>query len=196
MILVILCNTSMLYITECAENMLTLQDIRTLAIENSTGLQNTKIDLVKKQIELRQAKEGIADIIKKESTIRFSLLFNIKFPEKHGMPKEIELLTKIPEIENDIKVLNEKKNSEALKSQTTAEQAYYDVLFAQYQQQKTIDRLEQLEQSQYVIDKQVKLGKAKQSDLEYIQDSIDSLQKQSERNILTLYEKQTKLVLI
>ena len=193
MILVILCNTSMLYITECAENMLTLQDIRTLAIENSTGLQNTKIDLVKKQIELRQAKEGIADIIKKESTIRFSLLFNIKFPEKHGMPKEIELLTKIPEIENDIKVLNEKKNSEALKSQTTAEQAYYDVLFAQYQQQKTIDRLEQLEQSQYVIDKQVKLGKAKQSDLEYIQDSIDSLQKQSERNILTLYEKQTKL---
>lgn len=124
MILVILCNTSMLYITECAENMLTLQDIRTLAIENSTGLQNTKIDLVKKQIELRQAKEGIADIIKKESTIRFSLLFNIKFPEKHGMPKEIELLTKIPEIENDIKVLNEKKNSEALKSQTTAEQAY------------------------------------------------------------------------
>ncbi len=193
MILVILCNTSMLYITECAENMLTLQDIRTLAIENSTGLQNTKIDLVKKQIELRQAKEGMADIIKKESTIRFSLLFNIKFPEKHGMPKEIELLTKIPEIENDIKVLNEKKNSEALKSQTTAEQAYYDVLFAQYQQQKTIDRLEQLEQSQYVIDKQVKLGKAKQSDLEYIQDSIDSLQKQSERNILTLYEKQTKL---
>ena len=87
MILVILCNTSMLYITECEENMLTLQDIRTLAIENSTGLQNTKIDLVKKQIELRQAKEGIADIIKKESTIRFSLLFNIKFPEKHGMPK-------------------------------------------------------------------------------------------------------------
>ena len=190
---VILCSSSILYITECAENVLTLQDIRTLAIENSTGLQNTKIDLVKKQIELRQAKEGIADTIKKESTIRFSLLFNIKFPEKHGMPKEIELLTKVPEIENDIKVLNEKKNSESLKSQTAAEQAYYDVLLAQYQQQTTTDRLEQLEQSQYIIDKQVKLGKAKQSDLEYIQDSITSLQKQSERNILTLYEKQTKL---
>ena len=113
MISVVLCSSSILYIAECAENMLTLQDIRTLAIENSTGLQNTKIDLVKKQIELRQAKEGIADTIKKESTIRFSLLFNIKFPEKHGMPKEIELLTKVPEIENDIKVLNEKKNSEA-----------------------------------------------------------------------------------
>lgn len=176
-----------------ADRILTLEEIRTLAIENSTGIQDTKIDLVKKQIELRQAKEGIADTIKKESTIRFSLLFNIKFPEKHGMPKEIELLTKVPEIENDIDVLNEKKKNEALKSQTAAEQAYYDVLLTQHKEEAITEQLEQMQQSQNTMDKQVKLAKAKQSDLEYIQYSIASLQKEREKNIISQNEKQLKL---
>ena len=176
-----------------ADRILTLEEIRTLAIENSTGIQDTKIDLVKKQIELRQAKEGIADTIKKESTIRFSLLFNVKFPEKHGMPKEIELLTKVPEIENDIDVLNEKKKNEALKSQTAAEQAYYDVLLTQHKEEAITEQLEQMQQSQNTMDKQVKLAKAKQSDLEYIQYNIASLQKEREKNIISQNEKQLKL---
>ncbi len=193
MLIVVLCSTSVFSEVMAADRILTLEEIRTLAIENSTGVQNTKIDLVKKQIELRQAKEGIADTIKKESTIRFSLLFNIKFPEKHGMPKEIELLTKVPEIENDITILNEKKKSEALKSQTAAEQAYYDVLLAQHKEEAIVKQLEQMEQSQYVMDKQVKLAKAKRSDLEYIQDNIISLQKEREQNIISQNEKQLKL---
>ncbi len=193
MLIVVLCSTSVFSEVMAADRILTLEEIRTLAIENSTGVQNTKIDLVKKQIELRQAKEGIADTIKKESTIRFSLLFNIKFPEKHGMPKEIELLTKVPEIENDITILNEKKKSEALKSQTAAEQAYYDVLLAQHKEEAIVKQLEQMEQSQYVMDKQVKLAKAKRSDLEYIQDNIISLQKEREQNIMSQNEKQLKL---
>ena len=193
MLIVVLCSTSVFSEVMAADRILTLEEIRTLAIENSTGVQNTKIDLVQKQIELRQAKEGIADTIKKESTIRFSLLFNIKFPEKHGMPKEIELLTKVPEIENDITILNEKKKSEALKSQTAAEQAYYDVLLAQHKEEAIVKQLEQMEQSQYVMDKQVKLAKAKRSDLEYIQDNIISLQKEREQNIMSQNEKQLKL---
>lgn len=179
--------------TTAAEKELTLQDIRTLAVENSTGLQNTKIDLVKKQIELRQAKEGIADTIKKETTIRFSLLFNIQFPEKHGMPKEIELLTKVPEIENDIAILNEKKKSESLKSQTSGEQSYYDVLLAQHNEQTIEKRLEELKQSRETMDRQVKLAKAKKTDLEYIEDSIASLEKEREKNIILQNDKQTKL---
>ncbi len=193
MLIVVLCSTSVFSEVMAADRILTLEEIRTLAIENSTGVQNTKIDLVKKQIELRQAKEGIADTIKKESTIRFSLLFNIKFPEKHGMPKEIELLTKVPEIENDITILNEKKKSEALKSQTAVEQVYYDVLLAQHKEEAIVKQLEQMEQSQYVMDKQVKLAKAKRSDLEYIQDNIISLQKEREQNIISQNEKQLKL---
>lgn len=193
MLIVVLCSTSVFSEVMAADRILTLEEIRTLAIENSAGVQNTKIDLVKKQIELRQAKEGIADTIKKESTIRFSLLFNIKFPEKHGMPKEIELLTKVPEIENDITILNEKKKGEALKSQTAAEQAYYDVLLAQHKEEAIVKQLEQMEQSQYVMDKQVKLAKAKRSDLEYIQDNIISLQKEREQNIISQNEKQLKL---
>lgn len=176
-----------------AENNLTLQEVRTLAIENSQGVENTKIDLIKKQIELKQAKEAIADTIKKENTIRFSLLFNIKFPEKHGMPKEIELLTSVPEIENDIVILEKKKQNEMLKSQTAAEQAYYDVLLTQYKQRSIASRLEELKEAEVQLDRQVKLGTGKKSDLEYIQDSISALEKERARNIVLEDEKITKL---
>lgn len=176
-----------------AENNLTLQEVRTLAIENSQGVENTKIDLIKKQIELKQAKEAIADTIKKENTIRFSLLFNIKFPEKHGMPKEIELLTSVPEIENDIVVLEKKKQNEMLQSQTAAEQAYYDVLLTQYKQRSIVSRLEELKEAEVQLDRQVKLGTGKKSDLEYIQDRISALEKERARNIVLEDEKITKL---
>lgn len=176
-----------------AENNLTLQEVRTLAIENSQGVENTKIDLIKKQIELKQAKEAIADTIKKENTIRFSLLFNIKFPEKHGMPKEIELLTSVPEIENDIVVLEKKKQNEMLQSQTAAEQAYYDVLLTQYKQRSIVSRLGELKEAEVQLDRQVKLGTGKKSDLEYIQDRISALEKERARNIVLEDEKITKL---
>ena len=176
-----------------AENNLTLQEVRTLAIENRQGVENTKIDLIKKQIELKQAKEAIADTIKKENTIRFSLLFNIKFPEKHGMPKEIELLTSVPEIENDIVVLEKKKQNEMLQSQTAAEQAYYDVLLTQYKQRSIVSRLEELKEAEVQLDRQVKLGTGKKSDLEYIQDRISALEKERARNIVLEDEKITKL---
>ena len=53
MLIVVLCSTSVFSEVMAADRILTLEEIRTLAIENSTGVQNTKIDLVKKQIELR-----------------------------------------------------------------------------------------------------------------------------------------------
>lgn len=184
---------SMISVSQGAERTLTLEEVRRLAIENSQGVQNAQMDLIKKEIELKQAKEAIADTIKKESTIRFSLLFNIKFPEKHGMPKEIELLTSVPEIENDIVVLEEKKKSEMLKSQTAAEQAYYDVLLTQYKENSIVSRLEELEQARANLDRQVKLGKAPKSDLQYIEDSISALEKERARNIVLQEEKTTKL---
>ncbi len=80
-----------------------------LAIHNSDALEEIKLDLLKKIIWKRQqAVEGLRDIRKKESTVRFSLLFSISFPEKHAMPKEIELIMKIPKIDHEIDILNHK----------------------------------------------------------------------------------------
>ena len=59
----------------------TIDNVKDMAIENSEGAQSATVEKIKKEIELQQAKEGIRDIRKSESTIRFSLLFNIKFPE-------------------------------------------------------------------------------------------------------------------
>ena len=99
-----------------ASRKLTIDEVRKLSQENSEGLQSVIIDKIKKEIELKQAYDGIRDIRKKESTVRFSLLFNIKFPEKHGMPKEIELIMKVPTIQNEITVLDKQKPYEKLKS--------------------------------------------------------------------------------
>ena len=44
MLIVVLCSTSVFSEVMAADRILTLEEIRTLAIENSTGVQNTKID--------------------------------------------------------------------------------------------------------------------------------------------------------
>ena len=111
----------------------TVDDIITMAIENSEGAQSATIEKIKKEIELQQAKDAIKDIRKNESTIRFSLLFNIKFPEKHGMPKEIELVTKVPQIQTEIAILKEQIWYEQLNSSLQAQLAFYDVLQLEYE---------------------------------------------------------------
>ena len=127
----ILCVTAPTMPTFAVQTM-DIDTVRTLAQENSTGVQDTVISRIQKEIELQQAKEGIRDIRKKENTVRFSLLFNIQLPEKHGMPKEIELIMKVPQILNELAILNKQEPYEMLKSQTDAETAYYDVLLADY----------------------------------------------------------------
>ena len=94
---------------------------------------------------------------------------------------------------NDIVVLEKKKQNEMLQSQTAAEQAYYDVLLTQYKQRSIVSRLGELKEAEVQLDRQVKLGTGKKSDLEYIQDRISALEKERARNIVLEDEKITKL---
>lgn len=179
--------------TQAADRYITIDKARNMAMENSDGYQSASIDLVKKRIELRQAKEAIQDTRKNESTVRFSLLFNIKFPEKHGMPKEIELLTKVPQIENEITILGKKKAYERLSSQTKAEQAFYDVLLAAHKEEYTDSRLDDYKNVLSKVEKQVLMGTGKASDKDYIQSNIDALKNQKERNATSFDNKKYAL---
>ena len=120
----------------------TIDNVKDMAIENSEGAQSATIEKIKKEIELKQAKDAIKDIRKNESTIRFSLLFNIKFPEKHGMPKEIELVTKVPQIQTEIAILKEQIEYEKLNSSLEGQLAFYDVLQLEYEVKFYEERLE------------------------------------------------------
>lgn len=167
--------------------------MRKLSQENSEGLQSVIIDKIKKEIELKQAYDGIRDIRKKESTVRFSLLFNIKFPEKHGMPKEIELIMKVPTIQNEITVLNKQKPYEKLKSTSEAEIAYYKVLLAEHNLNYFTSRIEDSTQVLKEVKARVQSGKGKKEDQEYVENQLKGFEKDREKAILTLDNAKQKL---
>lgn len=171
----------------------TIEQARTLAQENSEGLQDVKIDRIKKQIELKQAQDGIKDIRKKESTIRFSLLFNIEFPPSHGMPKEIELIMKVPEIQNEITILQEQEGYETLKSQTEAENAFYDVIQEQYNQNYLKERIQDSKTVLQKITKEYQIGNGKKEDVDYVQNALQNFENEYQKSILNMDTKTKKL---
>ncbi len=127
------------FITEpvFAASSMSLSKAIQLALLNSEALEEIELDILKKNMERQQAVEGLRDIRKKESTVRFSLLFDIKFPEKHGMPKEIELIMKIPKVDHEIDVLNHKLAFNKQKITFEIQQIYLDLVL----QEKIVIRL-------------------------------------------------------
>lgn len=170
-----------------------IDDIIAMAESNSEGVKTVKIDKIQKEIELKQAKDGIKDTRKNESTVRFSLLFNIKFPEKHGMPKEIELVMKVPQIQSEIAVLKEQLGYEQLKSSTEAQLLFYDVLQAQYDLDFYEKRLEEAEILLKQVKSQLKIGDGKLEDVEYMENLVKNYEKSLNSSITSLDRKKEKL---
>jgi hypothetical protein len=172
---------------------LDIETAKKLAVETSSDLQNVKIDRIKKQIELQQAKDGIRDTRKKDSTIRFSLLINIEFPTGHGMPKEIELIMKVPRIQNEITVLKKQEPYETLKAQTNAEQAYYDVLLEQHNLGDIEDRLADTKQVLTDVEAKYKMGKGKKTDVDFVETQLKDLETAQQKSAANLDVKLKKL---
>lgn len=144
-----------------------------LAQKNSDALNLVKLDLIKKGVERKQAVEGLQDIRKKESTVRFSLLFDIKFPETHAMPKEIELIMKLPKIDNDIKKLNEQYKFEVNKLVFEVKSAYLDILEKEAVLKFETDNNKDLEATYQRLYKRFLTGDTTQEDLALVKEALD-----------------------
>lgn len=164
-----------------------------MAIENSEGAQSATIEKIKKEIELKQAKDAIKDIRKNESTIRFSLLFNIKFPEKHGMPKEIELVTKVPQIQTEIAILKEQIEYEKLNSSLEGQLAFYDVLQLEYEVKFYEERLEDGKKLLESTEAKFKTGNGKKEDVDYMKGLVKEYEDGLNSAITSLDRKKEKL---
>lgn len=184
---------SPVYRVQAAGTWMTVEEAAKLAESASDGIRQTSIELVKKQIELQQAKDGILDTRKKESTIRFSLLFNIKFPEKHGLPKEIELITKVPEIQMELAVLKRQKSYEGLRSKTAGRKAFYDVLLEQYQSSFYEKRLKEAKAVAERIQKQYQMGTGSKEDAEYAKGLVEEYDKAFAISSVSFYRTKEKL---
>ncbi len=163
---------------------LNLDSVCNMSIQADFDTKANDIEQAKKRIELKQALDGIRDIRKKESTVSFSLLFNIKFPESHGMPKEIELLTKIPKIDNELTVLRREALYLKLKAQTKAEQAYYDVLLSNYNLDFVKKHIEESKSAANKVQQQFVLGKAKKADVDFTKKLVTDYERQLEKAVL------------
>ena len=97
-----------------AASVMTVERAAKLAIANDSTLNSINTKMSFQYIKRKQAQEAIADIRKKERTVRFSLLFNIKLPEKHGLPKEVDSLTKLPQIDAETALLEQKAKNRQL----------------------------------------------------------------------------------
>lgn len=154
-------------------NNLTLNDALLFAVKNSPEIKSIKIDITKKKIERKEAIEAIQDIRKKESTVRFSLLFNIKFPSSHALPKEIDLIMKVPKIENDLSELNDKLIYEKLNAEFNAQNAYLNTI----EQAETINtiqnQLNSKKEALYRIEADYKKGIAKREDYDSLLKDVD-----------------------
>ncbi len=175
-----------------AASTMTLDKAIRLALMNSEALEEIELDLVKKGMERQQAEEGLRDIRKKESTVRFSLLFNIEFPETHGLPKEIELIMKLPKIDHEIDVLNHKLAYTKEKIIFEVKNIYFDLIL----NERTVDSLkQQLVNQEETVDRlssDFRKGNATQEDIEASQTELDNLVTlvaKSEKKFFSLKEK-------
>lgn len=169
----------------------TLSGAVSTALNTSYAIQKVKNDIVLKKIELKQAIDGIRDTRKKESTIKFSLLFNIEFPTGHALPKEIELVMKVPGIQSGIKDLERKLENERLKTIYATENAFLNVL----ELDETCRSLEKQiadEKKTYLrLGKDLILGIADKTDVDSVKKSVEKLGKEYQSN-LTRYEAAKK----
>ncbi len=177
-----------------ASSNMALQKAVKLALLSSDSVEEIELDLVKKGMERQQAEEGLRDIRKKESTVRFSLLFNIEFPETHGLPKEIELIMKLPKIDHEIDVLNHKLDYTKEKITFEVKNIYLDLILAE----RTGIALEKQLKSQKAtvnrLSDDLKKGDATQDDLDASKEELKNLETlvaKSEKKYFALKEKLT-----
>lgn len=176
-----------------AERLLVLERAIKLGKDNSDALYQLELKLQKKNTELAQARKGIKDIRKKESTVRFSLLFNIKLPEKHGMPKEVDLVTKIPTITAEINEI--KKNIEYTKRKVEhdVKQAYLNVVSEIYNSELRKAVLEEETAALNMLKKRFMTGQAKMEQVAKKEEELETAKQALQKSIMNLENFKKKL---
>ncbi len=180
-----------------ADRIMDMKTAISLAQQNSDAINLVKLDLIKKGVERRQAVEGLQDIREKESTVRFSLLFNISFPEKHAMPKEIELIMKLPKIDNDLQKLQAQYQFEVRKVAFETKNAFLDVLEKEGVLQFETDKNRDLETTYQRLYQAYLTGHSNKEDVDLVKAELDKSSDTLTKAILdfeTAKEKCSKII--
>jgi hypothetical protein len=163
------------------------------AIRNSTDIRDVKTDRIKKVIERREAIDAINIARRREKYPWFTLLMTINLPQKHTLPREIELLMKIPQINSDIELLKKKETYAVLNARHDAYVAYYDVLLAKYTVDRTWTYINETRDTLERINRQYRIGLADQKDVEYLEGQLNGYQTALKKAVQDLEKNLDKL---
>lgn len=161
-----------------AASVMTLERAVELAIANDSTLDSINTKKAFQYIKRRQAQEAVTDIRKKERTVRFSLLFNIKLPEKHGLPKEADLLTKLPQIDAETAILEQKAKNRQLIVQEKVEARIIKIYCLQESIAVAEENLKLAEQNLQKFQLGVLSGAVSSQDLKSAKETCEDIKKE------------------
>ena len=161
-----------------AVSVMTLERAAELAIANDATLNSINTKKAFQYIKRRQAQEAITDIRKKERTVRFSLLFNIKLPEKHGLPKEVDLLTKLPQIDAETALLEQKAKNRQLMVREKVETRMIKIYCLQESIAAAEENLKLAEQNLQKFKLGILSGAVSSNDLKLAEETCEDIKKE------------------
>lgn len=176
-----------------ATNRLSLEEAVFHATRNSSGLRDVRVESIKKRAERREAVEAIRIARRRAKYPWFSLLMDINLPQTHGLPKEIELLMTLPEIETELKTLREQEKDEILKVRHDVTAAYLETLQAQYSVERQQLFIRETGEALQRLRRQYMTGRGTREDVEYLEAELEGHRTALQKAVQDLESKQEKL---
>lgn len=162
-------------VSVAADRTLTLSQAVSYARQANTDRKQKNLEITLKELELKQAMESVRAIRKDKATIRYSLLFNIKFPENLNLTEEEELTLKAPDIELEIRSLNREIQDIQLQSESDTATAFIEAYALQEEIRTSQAQYDQLKQEVQVMTAKVRTGKVKKEDLQSLMNDETNL---------------------
>jgi hypothetical protein len=177
------------YSAAAGEQLLTLEEAVRIGTSNSNEIYELEMEKFKTRIELYQAREALRDLRKKESTVRFSLPFNIKLPETHGQPKEIQTVFKIPELTAKIIDIDRQIVEARRKLNMDIRLQYLAVITEGINERNAAIKLEESEKALEMLERKFRTGQATKEAFKAKENEVKEFTKNLQQTVMA-YEKE------
>ena len=169
-----------------ADKVMTLKTARALALENSSSYESAQMSVDSKQAARDSALKSLKLKQKNMSTFRWTPLLNFKFPTTPDFSEASEFQFKPIQLASDILIAQHKVQDTVFSIDEQVNNLFVDIVTMQNTLEFNEERLETLNEGIAHNQSKVKLGEAKQADVERQQKKADTLNNTIAANRRTL----------
>lgn len=172
---------------------LSLRDVSALALANSKPYQKIQNQIEIQQVKYTAAVKSISMKKKNMATFRWTPLLSFKFPEKPSLVNEYEWQYKPVQITNEITVLTHKLTDTKMAVKEEVSNLYVEAYVCQekiaFAEKRLAEQTARLKNNQIKL----KMGEAKQADIDTMQKSIAKLNTELALQMRTFQTQKSKL---